>query len=681
VRTAGARHLWYLHFFFEQRPGTNRRLLCYILFMTTPKELLGKTEVFSSLPAQHIEQIAARLKRLVFKSGQDLVVQDQPGDALFVIESGRVGVFAKDMDFGLEIEIAEIGPGDCLGELALLTGSKRTATCTAIVETVAHKLDIAVFDAVLKQSSSVQADLMKVLAKRLAQVSSKQSVPFISLTRFEPDPKLTAIVPAHLIRRHSVVPVTFKDGTLTLAAVDPSNTSAFSEVSQAVHGARVRPVAVSQEDFARFAEELIRLKDSAPRPTRAIMPSIRFLTDGEEGEKAGQISGPEIMQMVNQILTTGIENDASDIHIEPTREGTKVRYRIHGSLETKQKIIPTEAHKSLISRFKVLAKLDITEIRKPQEGRISLEIGSRSVDLRLSLIPTKLGQKLVIRILDASSTLLPLDKLVLAEKVRQIVRKMFYAPHGVVLVTGSTGSGKTTTMYSALLERRSPHINIVTVEDPIEFHVDGLTQVEVGNHPDIDFARVLRSFLRQDPDIILVGETRDAETAKLALQAGMTGRLVFTSYHTNDCISAIVRLFEMGMEPFALANALVGVIHQRLVRRICSHCREPFEYYPQIIDNMRAAGIIGQEVPTLYRAKGCDYCGGQGYMGRVAALEVLMVTEKVRVAIANQASPNEILAAATQGSFVPLNLYMRFLIQHGITIPGEALSELPSRES
>jgi len=645
----------------------------------TPAELLGSTEVFSSLPAKHIEQIAARLERKEFDKGADLVVQGGPGDALFIIESGRVGVFVRDEDFGLGIEVAQLGPGDCLGELALITGAPRNATCSALVDTVAHSLDRAVFDAILSQSPQVQKDLMGVLAKRLGAVGAKQGVPFVTLARYEPDPQLTALVSEQLVRRHGAVPVAFEEGAVTLASVDPSNAAGFDEVRRHLRGVRVRPVAVSREDFDRFADKLGAATEQGPAAARATQLAIRFLTEAEEVDRGGQMSGSEVLALVNEIVGTGIESGASDIHVEPTRDGTLVRYRVHGALESRSSLIPLEAHKALISRFKVLAKLDITEARKPQEGRISLEVGSRAVDLRLSLIPTKLGQKAVLRILDAGTALKDLEQLVLAEKVRQAVRKMFYSPHGVVLVTGPTGSGKTTTMYSALLERRNPEINIVTVEDPVEFHLDGLAQVEVGQTLGLDFADVLRSFLRQDPDIILVGETRDAETAKLALQAGLTGRLVFTSFHTNDCISAVVRLFEMEMEPFALANALVGVIHQRLVRRICPHCRAPFEYYPQIVENLRAAGVVGQQLPTMYRSVGCEKCQGVGYLGRVAAFEILVITDEVRAAVARQAPPEEILAAASRGAFVPLSRYLGFLLQHGITVPGEVLGALPRK--
>jgi len=644
----------------------------------TPIELLKSTEVFSSMPQSHLEQLASRLERKEFMKGAKLVFQGAPGDALYIIEKGQVGIYTRDDQFGLDVEMAELGPGDCLGELSIITGAPRTATCMALTDTVAYRLDRTIFEAVLGQSQTVQRDLIRVLAKRLAASSARQGIPFVSLLRFESDPSLFSLIPEQIIKRYQLVPIAIKDGAATVAAVDPSNSAAFAEVRRYLQGMRINPVAVSREDFQRYIEKAIGTAKVGQVQQTATSP-IHFLSETEESDRATIATGPEILEMLNRIITTGIDVGASDIHIEPGRGGTQVRYRIHGALEKRIPDIPLEAHRSLLSRIKVLARMDITETRKTQEGRISLETGGRTVDLRLSFVPTSLGQKVVMRILDSRSALLELDKLILAERVRQVVRTMFYAPHGVVLITGPTGSGKTTTMYSALLERRNAEINIVTVEDPVEFHLDGLTQVEIGATQGLDFSAVLRSFLRQDPDIILVGETRDAETAKLALQAGLTGHLVFTSYHTNDCISAVVRMFEMGMEPFALANALVGVIHQRLIRRICPHCKVPFEYFSQVIENLRNAGIIGTEVPTMYRSKGCDHCMGQGYLGRVAAFEVLVVTDPVRAAIARQASPEEILSTASEGAFVSLSRYLRFLIKHGITAPGEVLSALPKQ--
>lgn len=656
----------------------------------TPIDLLSGTSVFSSLNKNVLEQISPRLTRLEYAVGEDLIRQGEPADGLHIIEAGLVGVFVQDPDFGHRIEIAQLGPKESIGELALITGEKRSATCTALMKTVAHKLDRQVFEAIMTQSPKAQVDLIRVLSKRLGSAGKSRGVPFVSLSKYEPDPILAEMVPEKLIYMHSVLPVAFEDGAIILAVVDPSNRLAINEVRQFLKNIVTRIVVVAKDDFDRFWARLQSLspaavkeasRNSMGRPSMrpSMMPEIRYLTESEEPDRSASVSGAEVLEIVNRIVTTGIEENASDIHVEPTRNGTAVRYRIHGALETRFEPIRSEAHKSLLSRFKVLARLDITETRRPQEGRISVELGKRAVDLRLSLIPTKLGQKLVIRILDASMALAPLDELIVAEGPREMIRNMFYAPHGVMLVTGPTGSGKTTTMYSALLERRKPEINIVTVEDPIEFHLDGLSQVEVGGNTGIDYASVLRSFLRQDPDIILVGETRDAETAKLSLQAGLTGRLVFTSYHTNSCISAIIRLFEMGMEPFALGNALVGVIHQRLIRRLCPYCRTPHEYHPQIITNLRNAGVIRETIPTLYRGPGCKRCHGQGYIGRVSAVEVLVIDDKIRSAISAQRPPDQILACATRETFTPLTAYMNFLLRSGNTVPGEVLGALPRK--
>ncbi len=646
----------------------------------TPLELISNTTIFSSLPQKTLEQIAMRMVRVEYPVGKHIMMKGQPADGLHVIESGLVGVFVPDSDFGHGIELAQLGPKECIGELALITGEKRSANCTALVKTVAYKLDRQVFEAILKQSPSVQIDLIRVLSKRLGNMGHNRGIPFISLSKYTPDPILVEMVPEKLIYQHLVVPVAFEEGAILLAVVDPANRIAIDEVRRFLKNIVTRTAAVSREDFDRFMARFQALAPSAkPKAQQrpSVPPAIRYIEAAEESDRGAALAGSEVLEMVNRIIATGIQEGASDIHVEPMRDGTVVRYRINGSLETRFDTIRADAHKSLLSRFKVLARLDITESRKPQEGRISIEIGKRAVDLRLSLIPTKLGQKLVIRILDSGTALLPLDELVLAESVRQMVRNMFYAPNGVVLVTGPTGSGKTTTMYSALLERRKPEINIVTVEDPVEFHLDGLSQVEVGGNTGIDFAAVLRSFLRQDPDIILVGETRDAETAKLALQAGLTGRLVFTSFHTNSCISAIVRLFEMDMEPFALGNALVGVIHQRLIRRLCPHCRQAYEYHPQVIANLRSAGVVRDTVPTMYRSSGCPQCRGQGFIGRVSALEALLINDGMRIAISSQESPDRILAHATRDSFVTLQSYMHFLLQQGITVPGEVLGALP----
>jgi type II secretory ATPase GspE/PulE/Tfp pilus assembly ATPase PilB-like protein len=331
-------------------------------------------------------------------------------------------------------------------------------------------------------------------------------------------------------------------------------------------------------------------------------------------------------------------------------------------------------HKPLISRLKILAKLDISESRRPQDGRISLRAGgTRLIDLRVSSMPSKLGEKIVMRILDADAGITDLQKLFVVDKVRQIFSQMVFRPHGLVMVTGPTGSGKTTTLYSALAARRRPELNVVTVEDPIEYHLDGITQVEVKHEQGITFELVLRALLRQDPNVIMVGEMRDHSTAKMAVEASMTGHLVLTSVHTNGAIDAVLRLADLGVERYAIANGLIGVVHQRLVRRICPQCAKPFDYPQPIVDQFYKVGaLLPGEKPVFQRGEGCAACGGTGFKGRISLCELLTVTDAVRDAIAGGALMPE-LKKVSSGAMIELARYAGMIVGMGLTVPGEVL--------
>jgi type II secretory ATPase GspE/PulE/Tfp pilus assembly ATPase PilB-like protein len=351
-----------------------------------------------------------------------------------------------------------------------------------------------------------------------------------------------------------------------------------------------------------------------------------------------------------------------------------VRYRVEGELKLHPKTLPPEYSRPLMSRLKLLAKLDITETRRPQDGRITVRANKRYIDLRISSVPTKLGEKIVLRILDPTANARELSHLFAVDKVRQLFREMVYRPHGLVLVTGPTGSGKTTTLYTALLTRNRPELNIVTVEDPIEYHMDGVTQIQVRPEAGATFARLLRALLRQDPDVILVRETRDRETADVAVEAAMTGHLVLTSVHTNSALDAVLRLVDLGVERYALANALVGVVHQRLVRRLCSRCAAPFTYPEPIVERLREAGACPpREQPKLYRAKGCDQCRNTGYHGRIGVFELLVVNDAIRTAIATSADQSTLREIAMRGSMISLARYGGSLLSSGLTTPGEVL--------
>ncbi|HEY9845179.1 MAG TPA: GspE/PulE family protein, partial [Candidatus Caenarcaniphilales bacterium] len=389
-----------------------------------------------------------------------------------------------------------------------------------------------------------------------------------------------------------------------------------------------------------------------------------------------------IIGLVNKIIAKALQDAVSDIHIEPQEENLRVRFRKDGVLRQAFDPLPKKIIPAVISRFKIIADLDIAERRKPQDGRIRRVFQGRKVDFRVNTLPSRYGEKIVLRILDNSSTQLGLDKLITDPDSLEIVRAMVSRPFGLILVTGPTGSGKTTTLYSALAECNSPGVNISTAEDPIEYALPGLTQVQVIREKGMDFASILRAFLRQDPDVILVGETRDKETAKTAIEAALTGHLVLTTLHTNDAASAVARLSEMEVEPFMVSASLIGVVAQRLVRRVCSECRIPYTPSAEELARFGLSASRGAEV-TFYRAHAlrseeiqaakenhqpvCEQCSGIGYKGRCGVYEIMQVTERLQSLITEAAPTERIKEIAVEEGMKTLLAYSLHLVQQGQT--------------
>jgi type IV pilus assembly protein PilB len=375
-------------------------------------------------------------------------------------------------------------------------------------------------------------------------------------------------------------------------------------------------------------------------------------------------------------MALAIKKGASDIHIEPQEKEVAVRFRIDGKLQQVE-VVPKKIQMGLISRLKILAKLDIAEKRLPQDGRISVRMEDRPIDFRVSTIPSKWGEKICMRILDKSNTLLGLDKLILHPEALGLVRDMIAQPYGIIYVTGPTGSGKTTTLYSALAELNDPDVNISTAEDPIEYDLARVNQVQIHKEIGLDFARILRAFLRQDPDIILVGETRDTETAKIAVEAALTGHLVFTTLHTNDAAGAFTRLGEMGIEPFLMSSSTIGVVAQRLTRRLCQQCKEA--YTP---DDLTLKYMSLQPDPsiTFYRNKGCERCSFTGYKGRVGVYEVLRMNAQLRRLVAQGSTTEALNEAAAQSGMKNLRDYSLWLLQNGWTTMEEILQVVSVHE-
>ncbi|MBC7104362.1 MAG: type II secretion system ATPase GspE [Firmicutes bacterium] len=461
------------------------------------------------------------------------------------------------------------------------------------------------------------------------------------------DADLLKTVPEQLLRRHRVVPLQKQGNRLVVAMADPLNVVAIDDL-RLVMGMEIEPVLASDKEIELVLQRYLEI----PSIEKAFQ-EFDVLTEAQEPEVVQleeEVDEAPVVRLVNSLFVQAVEEDASDIHIEPQEHHVRVRFRVDGVLREVM-VLPRKVRAALASRLKIMAGMDIAEKRLPQDGRIQIRFGQRDIDLRVSSLPTNFGEKIVIRILDKGSIRhYKIDRLGFRPANLARFREMLRHTHGMILVTGPTGSGKTTTLYTVLNELNSPEVNIVTVEDPIEYLLEGINQTQVHVKAGLTFAAGLRAILRQDPDIIMVGEIRDTETAQIAVRAAITGHLVLSTLHTNDAAGAVTRLVDMGIEPFLVASSLLGVVAQRLVRRICPHCREA--YSPAADDPERLfLGLPPDRPVTLYRGRGCGRCRNTGYRGRMAIHEVLAVTPALRPLIARRATAGEIAeAAAAEGT-------------------------------
>ena len=654
---------------------------------------LHQVPFFSALSAEACGLLESRTRRRDFLP-QSLIVREGTSDgAAFFILSGRVAVRRRDPDSGVDFVLAELGPGQMFGEMALLTGQPRTASVLALEDTTCAVLEHADFEQALVAHPELASGLTRMLAERLVEANRRAGVDFVNLAKVQIDPRVLTLLPQALINAHRVVPIAFANNRLTLAMTNPNNLVAFDDVRRAIKGVLIEPAIVTDEDFKRFMSgtypQLVAKSEAqSPRPAagaKAPEPAVDLLqadlirelqlaadTDVVAADtKQDLMSASEdapIIRLVNSILGLAIKQGSSDIHIEPMEGDVTVRFRIDGVLQVVQKL-PKRVQLGVISRFKILSRLDIAEKRLPQDGRISVTMEGKPIDFRVSTVPGKWGEKVCMRLLDKSNTALGLDTLITHAPVLAVVREMIQQPYGIIYVTGPTGSGKTTTLYSALAEINDPGINISTAEDPVEYDLAGVTQIQVASDIGLTFAKVLRAFLRQDPDVLLVGETRDKETAHTAVEAALTGHLVFTTLHTNSAAVAFTRLHEMGIEPFLVSSSTIGVIAQRLARRLCQQCKEP------IAADANAARYF--DLPpgsNLYRAVGCPACGGKGVKGRVGIYEVMRMNARLRAMVGEGARAEAIHAAAVEQGMVDLKGYAALLLTTGLATVEDVMS-------
>lgn len=506
-------------------------------------------------------------------------------------------------------------------------------------------------------------------------------VPYVELTEYPIQEDAVRCISQDLARRYKVIPISKSNGKLTLAMKNPLDVFAIDEV-RLITGSDVEPVISTEEDITWAISEHYAGVSTSPEAVSEIIDDCQtsdvaitedeIIDDDISVEELRELSEEApVVRLANLIITRGIQDRCSDIHLEPGKAALKVRYRIDGIMHDGL-VVPRKVQASLISRIKIMADMDIAEKRAPQDGRISATVDGKPYDFRVSTLPSIYGEKIVMRVLDKNSIMIGLNKLGFLPQTLEIFESLISRTYGIILVTGPTGSGKSTTLYSVLSKLNSGEKNILTIEDPVEYELPGITQTQVNVKAGLTFAAGLRTMLRQDPDIIMVGEIRDQETAMIAIEAALTGHLVLATLHTNDAPGAVTRLVDMGIEPFLIASSVIGVLAQRLLRLICPKCKEAYTPPRDAVKRLGMNIEEGSEV-TFYRGRGCEQCKGTGYKGRLGVFELMPVTDKVRDLILAKASSYSIKEAAIEAGMKTLREDALEKILLGLTTLEESL--------
>jgi type IV pilus assembly protein PilB len=512
-----------------------------------------------------------------------------------------------------------------------------------------------------------ETEVTKMLARQYR-------MPAVDLSRFEVDPKILKLIPPDIATKHVVLPLKREGRTLTVAIADPNNVAAIEDI-KFITRCDVFPVIAGEYTLRNAIDRYYQQSDAQ---LQSLLKSVEQEEDLEvvedmedEDVKATDLADDApVVKLINGLLTDAVKRGASDIHIEPFEHEMRVRYRVDGALHEVMKP-PVKMRAALTSRVKIMAQLNIAERRVPQDGRIKLKMGTRVIDFRVSTLPVLFGEKIVLRILDKGNLTLDLATFGFEPKAQADLLKAILNPYGMVLVTGPTGSGKTTTLYSALSKINTIDVNIMTAEDPVEYNLLGINQVLVRNEVGMTFAAALKAFLRQDPNIIMVGEIRDLETGSIAIKAALTGHLVLSTLHTNDAPSTITRMVDMGIEPFNVASAVNLIVAQRLVRRICKDCKKEHEYTPE---EMHAFGI-DKKVGPFFKGQGCDTCAGSGYKGRQGLYEVMALSSPLRRGILKGGSTEELRDIAVQEGMLTLRMDGMVKVKKGVTTLEEVVKE------
>jgi len=503
-----------------------------------------------------------------------------------------------------------------------------------------------------------------VTETELAQALSVQlGLPLVSLSRLRPTSEALNLLPEAAAKRLEVIPLSVMDNRIVVATAEPFDVLALDEVRM-LTGMEVEVNIATASDVRRALESLYSVQGRIEEAMAEVAQTR--VREPERKEEASATDAP-VIRLVNNIIEQAVREEASDIHIEPFERSTRVRFRVDGALFDSADF-SKNLHPAVASRIKIMANMDIAEKRRPQDGRILMKTDGRRVDLRVSTLPTINGEKVAIRVLDPAAAKVGLELLGLEDDEKGLIDDIIAVPYGLALVTGPTGSGKSTTLYSILEVVNKPDVNVVTVEDPVEYTIPGVSQVQINEKAGVTFSDTLRAILRQDPDKIMVGEIRDTETASLAIRAALTGHLVLSTLHTNGAPSSLIRLVDMGIQPFLVASSVVAVIAQRLVRKLCEACKEPYTLSPEL-----SKGLGLSDGAVVYKPVGCDLCRGTGYKRRTGIFEIMMMNDEVCNLFLTAAPLNELREAAVRGGMRPLRDVAMRKVMKGITSLEEAL--------
>lgn len=645
-------------------------------------ELLKSVDVFTGLDQREMAALSEVATVHQHKSGKVIFRQGDPSENLQIVTSGSFDCYLWDEMLKIERPITLFKRGDLFGEMGLLTDEPRSAFVRAQEDGETVCIDRKALVGLMERQPKVLLNFIRILAHRLAIANRTRGIQFEQLASYKVTKELVHLLPLKVILRHRVLPVERKDHQVKIAMVDPTDQVARNTVVQFLNKQVINWICIAQPDFEYFRDK--KLFDLVADSVQVVeeTDTKMFYPSAKTG---GQLEATSAAaQKLDELISAAIHSGASDLHLEPGPEDVHVRGRIDGRLVELTQPMTYADYKPIVSRIKVLSDLDITETRLPQDSVLKVKYGSRAVDLRISTVPSTHAEAVACRLFDPLQRKLDFHNLIVSENVAEVIKQQFFLPSGLLLVTGPTGSGKTTTLYAGLQLRQQecPTNKVVTAEDPIEYELKGVTQVQVNLTTGLTYERILRSLLRQDPDVILVGEIRDKSSMEIAFEASLTGHFVLSSLHTNNVFETVMRVRQRGVEPYVIASALRAVVSQRLLPRLCGACAEEVPMDAKTLAELQRSGILepGETMP-LWKAKGCSHCRMNGYKGRIGLYELLLMSDVLRDAVESEATLSELRMSAPAGTYVPMHRYARLVLTKGLASVKDVLDLLPATTS